>query len=194
MFLLLTYHSVWFACKHSPKKACFSTKCADIFHISPRERRKIHVLCEYTLLPGAMYIKGLNENNQSDPRFLTFDVNQGSEFLKGWMHLVGFLPFVHGRQLQWLPVCLPAHQSPSEKGPTLKGKNLFPRGAYSFFFRIYPFNHCPAEPGYTLPWQTVLIEISWLLKMPTDLKQHCLPFSMWIYINNLDQGIWLADN
>ena len=31
-------------------------------------------------------------------------------------------------------------------------------------------------------------------KKPTDLDLHCLPFSMWIYINNLDQVIWLAEN
>ena len=29
---------------------------------------------------------------------------------------------------------------------------------------------------------------------PTDLDLHCLPLSMWIYINNLDQVIWLAEN
>ena len=57
------------------------------------------------------------------------------------------------------------------------------------------FNPCPAKPGYTLPLQTVLIQISWLLKKPTDLDLHCLSFSMWIkYINNLDQVIWLAEN
>ena len=32
------------------------------------------------------------------------------------------------------------------------------------------------------------------LKKPTDLDLHCLPFSIWIYINNLDQVIWLAEN
>ena len=26
------------------------------------------------------------------------------------------------------------------------------------------FNPCPAEPGYTLPFQTVKIQISWLLE------------------------------
>ena len=31
------------------------------------------------------------------------------------------------------------------------------------------FNPSPAEPGYALPLQTVLIQISWLLKKPTDL-------------------------
>ena len=46
----------------------------------------------------------------------------------------------------------------------------------------------PAEPGYTLQ-----IQISWLLKKSTDLDLHCLPLSMWIYINNLDSVIWLAD-
>ena len=32
------------------------------------------------------------------------------------------------------------------------------------------------------------------LKKPTDLVLHCLPFSMWIYSNNLDQANWLAEN
>ena len=27
-----------------------------------------------------------------------------------------------------------------------------------------------------------------------DLDLHCLPSSMWIYTNNLDQVIWLAEN
>ena len=52
----------------------------------------------------------------------------------------------------------------------------------------------PAETGYGLSLQTVLIQISWLLKKPTDLDLHCLPLSMWIYSNNLDQVIWLAEN
>ena len=29
---------------------------------------------------------------------------------------------------------------------------------------------------------------------PTDLDLHCLSFSMWIYINILDQVIWQAEN
>ena len=37
-------------------------------------------------------------------------------------------------------------------------------------YKIYKgINPCPAEPGYTLPLQTVQIQISWLLKKPTDL-------------------------
>ena len=55
-------------------------------------------------------------------------------------------------------------------------------------------NPCPAEPGYTLPLQTVQIQISWLLKKPNDLDLHCLPIRMWIYLDNLDQIIWLAEN
>ena len=38
-------------------------------------------------------------------------------------------------------------------------------------------NPCPAELGYTLPLQTMYIQISWLLKLlkkPTDLDPHCL--------------------
>ena len=31
---------------------------------------------------------------------------------------------------------------------------------------------------YTLPLQTVQLQISWLLKKPTDLDLHCLSFSM----------------
>ena len=34
----------------------------------------------------------------------------------------------------------------------------------------------------------------WLLKKPTDLDPHCLPLCLWIYNNNLDQVIWLAEN
>ena len=30
-----------------------------------------------------------------------------------------------------------------------------------------------AEPGYALPLQTVYIQISWLLKKPTDLDLYC---------------------
>ena len=52
----------------------------------------------------------------------------------------------------------------------------------------------PIEPRYALPLQTVLIQISWLLKKPTDLDLHCLSLSMWICIKNLDQVIWLTEN
>ena len=43
---------------------------------------------------------------------------------------------------------------------------------------VDPCNPGPAEPGYTLPLQTVKTQISWLLKKPTDLDLHCLPLSM----------------
>ena len=55
-------------------------------------------------------------------------------------------------------------------------------------------NPGPAEPGYVLSLQKVQIQVSWLLKKPTDLDLHCLSFSIWICINNLDQISWLADN
>ena len=32
------------------------------------------------------------------------------------------------------------------------------------------------------------------LKKQTDLDPHCLPLSIWIYTNDLDQVIWLAEN
>ena len=51
-----------------------------------------------------------------------------------------------------------------------------------------------AEAGYALPLQTVLIQISWLLKKPRDLDLYCLSFSMWICINNLDQVFWWTEN
>ena len=50
------------------------------------------------------------------------------------------------------------------------------------------------KPDMFLPLQTMQIQISWPLKKPTDLDLHCLPLSMWIYINNLDKVIWLAEN
>ena len=37
---------------------------------------------------------------------------------------------LQGRQFLKLLVCFPAHQSPSEKGSTLKGKHLFPRSNF----------------------------------------------------------------
>ena len=54
-------------------------------------------------------------------------------------------------------------------------------------------NPCPAEPGYTLsansvdPDQLASEEANWSVSA-------LLPFSMWIFINNLDQVIWLAEN
>ena len=38
-------------------------------------------------------------------------------------------------------------------------------------------NPCPADPGYALPLQTVLVQISWLFQKPTDLDLHCLSFT-----------------
>ena len=53
------------------------------------------------------------------------------------------LSFLHGR----LPVSCSAHQTSSEKGSAIKGKNLLSRGAFFFFFFfffrnfiIYPFS------------------------------------------------------
>ena len=54
-------------------------------------------------------------------------------------------------------------------------------------------NPAPAGLGYALPLQIVYTKISWLLQKPTNLELHYLPFSMWIYINNLNQVIWLAE-
>ena len=39
-------------------------------------------------------------------------------------------------------------------------------------------NDVNPRPRYTLPLQTVLIQIGWLLKKPNDLDQHCLLLSM----------------
>ena len=49
-----------------------------------------------------------------------------------------------------------------------------------FVKTLKTLNPCPAEPRYTLPLQTVQIQISWLLKKPTDLDLHCLLFSIWL--------------
>ena len=61
-------------------------------------------------------------------------------------------------------------------------------------WNFFSFNPSPTEPAYSLLLQTVQIRISWFLQKPTDLDLHCLPLSMWIYSNNLDQAIWLAEN
>ena len=47
------------------------------------------------------------------------------------------------------PDCFPAHQTPSEKGSTLKVRNLLPLGAFCFLFSVDPFSEGR---------QTVLIE------------------------------------
>ena len=44
--------------------------------------------------------------------------------------------------------------------------------------RLFEINPCPTEPGLVLPLQTVEIQISWLLKKPTDLDLHCLSLRM----------------
>ena len=85
------------------------------------------------------------------------------------------------------------------KMPTIVGIFIFIRWALIYWYkqqnkRAGKFNPCHAEPGYTLPLQTVYIQISWLLKKPTDLDLHCLLLSMWIFSNNPDQVIWLAEN
>ena len=43
---------------------------------------------------------------------------------------------------------------------------------------VVKVNPYPAEPRYALLLQTVKIQISWLLKKPTDLDLHCLPLSI----------------
>ena len=81
---------------------------------------------------------------------------------------------------------------PSKNGSILKGKNV----PYTIFrvdllskvgrnnldsiasLLSILVNACPAEPEYGLPLQTVQIQISWLLKKPTDLDLHCLSFSI----------------
>ena len=72
----------------------------------------------------------------------------GNKFLRGMDTLNRFFfffffarfYFFQGRQLLWLPVCFPAHPLPYEKKEsTLKGKNLLPLGANSFFLEQTPF-------------------------------------------------------
>ena len=49
-----------------------------------------------------------------------------------------FCHFVQGRQLFLFPLCFLAHQASSEKGSTLKDKNLLP-----FRNRFFPTEHIP---------------------------------------------------
>ena len=50
----------------------------------------------------------------------------------------------------------------------------------------------PAEPRYVLSLQTA--DKDQLALKPTDLDLHCLPLSMQIFINNLDQVICLVES
>ena len=43
---------------------------------------------------------------------------------------------------------------------------------------LFAINPGPAGPGYTLPLQTMNIQISWPLKKPSDLDLHCLSLGM----------------
>ena len=57
-------------------------------------------------------------------------------------------------------------------------KNISKCCLMKFLPSMLNVNPNPAEPGYVLSLQTVLIQISWILKKPTDLDLHCLPLSM----------------
>ena len=58
-----------------------------------------------------------------------------------WLHLVHFLPcFTRETTLVTSCFAFLHTKSPSEKGSTLKGKNLLPKGANSFHFRVDPFS------------------------------------------------------
>ena len=56
------------------------------------------------------------------------------------------------------------------------------------FVKSDSINTCPAEPKNVLLLQTVYIQISWLLKKPTDLDLHCV-----IKYVNLDQQPWSSN-
>ena len=50
-----------------------------------------------------------------------------------------FRHFLQGKQLLWLPLCVPAHESPFEKDSRVKEKNLFPLEANSFLLEWLHF-------------------------------------------------------
>ena len=60
---------------------------------------------------------------------------------------------------------------------------------------------CVIQLGLHTKWAVCLIllmlnpDIPCFYKQkPTDLDLNCLSLSMWIYSNNLDQAVWLAEN
>ena len=85
---------------------------------------------------------------------------------------------LHQKQLLWLSTCFSAGLATSEKGSTIKGKNLLPSRANFFTFRVY--GKCPkisntyvsdkmayansADPDQTAP------------KEQSDQGLHCVPF------------------
>ena len=78
---------------------------------------------------------------------------------------------------EWLKNSVDPDQTPRTVASEL-GLHVCLRPAFVSEFRTTVnsiLNPCPAEPGYTLPLQTVQIQISWLLKKQIDLNLHCLP-------------------
>ena len=68
------------------------------------------------------------------------------------MHFVDFQQFLHEDKLTFMtPVCLPAHQSPSEKGSTLKE-----RGPNTLLTLSNCFVCLPSENGSTLKGKNLL--------------------------------------
>ena len=65
-------------------------------------------------------------------------------------HLVDCAPFVFKEDNLWLPTEFLAHQVPSEKGITLKGNNLLPRGSRPNLKR-----EAKTIPQNCLPWQCI---------------------------------------
>ena len=72
-------------------------------------------------------------------------MKESSQFLQreaiygGWIDLIDFLAVPPRGTIFATSVCFTACQLPSEKGSTLKGKNLLPLGTNSFLLEESPF-------------------------------------------------------
>ena len=85
------------------------------------------------------------------------------------------------------------HHSSNDKSLVL----IFSRLSKPVFFLVFSWSHaefthrvvnpCPAEPGKTCFCKQCRSRSDQLVKKPADLDLHCFPFSIQIYVSNLDQ-------
>ena len=75
-----------------------------------------------------------------------------------------------GKKLLWLSDCCSVHEAPSEKGSTIKGKELAPKGSKFFSLRVDPFSEIGSQF-----WVTSAGNISIPLKVNILSKHNCPP-------------------
>ena len=93
---------------------------------------------------------------------------------------------------QWLELPIPRvnFRGPKE----IRVIEVRPYLAFFFFFLLLAFWPLSCWAQIYPAFANIVDPDQLASEKPTDLDLQCLSFSMWIYINNLDQIIWLAEN